>query len=66
MPGCEQVATIVHRGSMDNVLGTLAVLARWIEASGYADAGAPRELYLECPDDPNDWVTELQQPVRPA
>jgi effector-binding domain-containing protein len=66
LPGCEQAATIVHRGSMDDVLGTLAVLARWIEANGYADAGAPRELYLECPDDPNDWVTELQQPVRPA
>jgi DNA-binding transcriptional MerR regulator len=66
LPGCEQAATIVHRGSMDNVLGTLAVLARWIEANGYSDAGAPRELYLECPEDVDGWVTELQQPVRPA
>ncbi len=64
--GCEQAATIVHHGSMDNVLGTLSVLARWIEANGYADAGAPRELYLECPADLAGWVTELQQPVRPA
>ncbi|HET6209258.1 MAG TPA: MerR family transcriptional regulator [Jatrophihabitans sp.] len=66
LAGCDQAATIVHRGSMDAVLGTVDTLARWIEANGYADAGAPRELYLECPDDPDRWVTELQQPVRPA
>lgn len=66
LAGSEQAATIVHRGSMDNVLGTVDVLARWIEANGYRDSGYPRELYLECPDDPDQWVTELQQPVVPA
>lgn len=66
LAGCDQAATIVHHGSMDDVLATLAVLARWIEANGYADAGAPRELYLETPDELAGWVTELQQPVRPA
>jgi len=66
LAGSDQAATIVHRGSMDNVLGTLDTLARWIEANGYRDNGYPRELYLECPDDPDQWVTELQQPVVPA
>jgi DNA-binding transcriptional MerR regulator len=66
LAGSEQAATIVHRGSMDNVLGTVDALARWIEANGYSDCGFPQELYLECPDDPDQWVTELQQPVVPA
>jgi hypothetical protein len=25
--------------------------------------GYPRELYLECPDDHDKWVTELQEPI---
>jgi DNA-binding transcriptional MerR regulator len=60
-----QAATIVHHGSMDNVLATIQVLARWIDENGYASAGYPRELYLECPEDEDKWVTELQEPIAP-
>jgi effector-binding domain-containing protein len=63
LPEIEQAATIVHHGSMDNVLETIQVLARWIEANGYRSAGYPRELYLECPEDQDKWVTELQEPI---
>ena len=64
LPGISQAATIVHRGSMDNVLSSIQALARWIDASGYRSTGYPRELYLECPpDDPGSWVTELQEPI---
>ncbi len=59
------VSPIVHRGSMDNVLATIQVLARWIEDNGYRSAGTARELYLECPDDQTLWVTELQEPITP-
>ncbi|MFE4976472.1 MerR family transcriptional regulator [Kitasatospora sp. NPDC056651] len=59
----EEAATIVHRGSMDAVLGTSQELARFIEENGYRSAGYARELYLECPEDPAGWVTELQEPV---
>ncbi|MFE4514584.1 MerR family transcriptional regulator [Kitasatospora sp. NPDC056783] len=59
----EEAATIVHRGSMDGVLGTSQELARFIEENGYRSAGYARELYLECPEDPAGWVTELQEPV---
>ena len=58
-----EAATIVHHGSMDNVLATIQVLARWIEENGYQSAGYPRELYLECPEDEDKWVTELQEPI---
>ncbi|WP_218952180.1 hypothetical protein [Amycolatopsis anabasis] len=37
-------------------------LARWIDANGHRSTGYPRELYLECPENPDDWVTELQEP----
>ena len=63
LPEIEHAATIVHRGSMDNVMATIQTLARWIDANGYRSTGYPRELYLECPDDQDQWVTELQEPI---
>jgi effector-binding domain-containing protein len=56
-------ATILHRGSMDNVLSTIQTLARWIDASGYRSAGYNRELYVEGGEDRDAWVTELQDPI---
>ena len=63
LPEIAQAATIVHRGSMDNVMATIQILARWLDDSGYRSRGYPRELYLECPDDHDKWVTELQEPI---
>lgn len=63
LPGISQAATIVHRGPMDNVLATVQTLARWIGDHGYRTTAYPRELYLECPDDEDKWVTELQEPI---
>ena len=65
LPEIAQAATIVHRGSMDDVLTTVQTLARWIDANSYRSAGDNRELYLEAGDDRNSWVTELQEPVVP-
>lgn len=58
-----EAATIVHRGPMDGILPTAQTLARWIDASGYRSAGYAREISLECPEDEEKWVTELQEPV---
>lgn len=55
-------ATLVHRGSMDAVLPAWQALARWMDAHGHDSTGPARELYLECPTDPAQWVTELQEP----
>lgn len=63
LPEIEQAATIVHRGSMDNVMPTIQTLARWIDAHGYRSAGYNRELYIECGEDRDMWVTELQEPI---
>ncbi|TLS46771.1 MerR family transcriptional regulator [Streptomyces montanus] len=66
LPSIEQAATIVHRGSMDTVLPTAQALARWIDGHGYRSAGYPREINLECPENREEWVTELQAPVTKA
>ncbi len=56
-------AAIIHHGSMDDVLATGQALARWIDASGYRSVGYAREITLEWSEDPDQWVTELQQPI---
>ncbi|MDT0341732.1 MerR family transcriptional regulator [Streptomyces litchfieldiae] len=66
LPSLDQAATIVHRGSMDTLLPTAQTLARWIDANGYRSTGYPREINLECPENRDDWVTELQAPVTRA
>ncbi|ANP54896.1 DNA-binding transcriptional MerR regulator [Streptomyces griseochromogenes] len=63
LPSLDEAATIVHHGSMDTVLPTAQTLDRWIDANGYRSAGYPREINLECPQNRDDWVTELQAPV---
>ena len=63
LPEIEQAATIVHRGSMDNVMLTIQTLARWIDANGYRSVGYNRELYIECGEKRETWVTELQEPI---
>ena len=66
LPEVRCAATVIHHGSMDDVLPTVQALARWIDASGYRSAGYPRELTIEHSDDRDKWVTELQEPVAPA
>jgi DNA-binding transcriptional MerR regulator len=63
LPEIERAATIVHRGSMDDVMATVQTLARWMGDNGYRSAGYSRELYLDCEGEPDTWVTELQEPV---
>ena len=62
-PRWTSAAAIIHHGSMDDVLSTGQALARWIDASGYRSAGYVREVTLEWSEDPDQWVTELQQPI---
>jgi DNA-binding transcriptional MerR regulator len=56
-------ATLIHHGSMDNVLPSIQALARWVDASGYQSLGYARELTLKLSDIRDDWVTELQEPI---
>ena len=65
LPAVEQAATLIHRGPMDNVMPSIQALARWIDANGWVSTGLNRELYLDygMGPDPEQWITELQEPV---
>jgi DNA-binding transcriptional MerR regulator len=63
LPAIERAATILHHGSMDDVMPTVQTLARWIDANGHRSAGYNRELYLEYDASTDTWVTELQEPL---
>jgi DNA-binding transcriptional MerR regulator len=59
-----EVASLVHRGSMEGIAASWEALVRWIEDSGYRLAGDCRELYHEWREEhPDRHVTELQQPI---
>ena len=60
LPPAERAATIVHHGSMDSIGDSYSLLEQWMEATGEQPVGLSREVYLDCPADQADWVTELQ------
>ncbi|MFI6391868.1 MerR family transcriptional regulator [Nonomuraea sp. NPDC050547] len=60
LAGIETAAAIIHTGSMDHVGTTMQALAHWIEDNGYRALGLSREVSLHCPENRDEWVTELQ------
>jgi DNA-binding transcriptional MerR regulator len=59
-----EVASVIHLGSMNDVLPVYESLVRWIEDSGYRLAGQSREIYYECmAEDVKDNICEIQFPV---
>ncbi|MFI6410397.1 MerR family transcriptional regulator [Streptomyces sp. NPDC050585] len=63
LPPVERAATVIHHGLIDEVVSTYQTLAGWAAAHGHRLTGYARELYLECPEDRTQWVTELQEPL---
>jgi DNA-binding transcriptional MerR regulator len=63
LPEIERAATILHHGSMDEVMSTIQTLARWIDLNGYRSAGYNREVYVKYGVIGEAWVTELQEPI---
>jgi effector-binding domain-containing protein len=56
-----EVASVIHRGTMEGVAGAFNALMGWAEDRGHKMDGRSRELYLEWHDeDPTCHVTELQ------
>jgi len=70
----ETMACLLHKGPYDGLMGAYNVLMQWIEANGYCIVGPNREVYLRgqtddyaeghLADDPSEYMTELQFPVR--
>ena len=64
LPAIDAITTL-HRGSVATLETTYQALMGWIAEHGLQTVGYSREVNLECPADPNAWVTEIQFEVRP-
>jgi effector-binding domain-containing protein len=63
----EEALTTVHHGSMSRIHLSWQALHEQIRAHGYEPYGPCREFYIRAASsDQSDWITELQQPVRPS
>jgi len=66
LPAVENAVCGVHLGSMEHIAESWQALHAEILARGLVHSGPCRELYVRAVSgDQSDWVTELQQPVRP-
>jgi len=59
------VATTIHRGPYDQIAPAYHTVAGWIQDHGHQTVGAPREIYLNDPQQvsPEDLLTEVQFPI---
>lgn len=60
------VASTVHRGPYEEVGPAYRAVEQWIGEHGHAATGAPREVYLNGPDEapsPADYLTAIQFPI---
>lgn len=60
------VAATVHRGPYEEVGPAYRAVEQWISEHGHAADGAPREVYLNGPEDaptPADYLTAIQFPI---
>ncbi|MDD5510159.1 MAG: MerR family transcriptional regulator [Dehalococcoidales bacterium] len=67
LPAEAKVASMIHRGPYEKLHEAYQAMMAWCEANGYELAGPDREVYLTGPNDtqdPVDYLTELQQPVK--
>jgi effector-binding domain-containing protein len=67
LPGMEEAASIVHKGSYEGISEAYNALMTWIQEHGYQITGPDRELYFTDPrkvKDPAENVTEIQFPVK--
>lgn len=69
MPKLEKAACLFHKGRYENLPKAYYALTSWMENNGYEPDGLPRESYIDGvwnKEDENEWLTEIQFPVREA
>ncbi len=60
------VASVMHKGSYENLPQAYAFIMDWVEKNGYRVAEAPRESYIDGiwnSKEEADWLTEIQVPI---
>lgn len=62
-----QAVCVYHKGPFQNLGEAYAFAMNWLEQNGYQMVDAARECYIDGywnKEDPADWLTELQFPVK--
>ncbi len=63
----DSAACVLHKGSYHDFPKAYAAIVKWIEENGFEIADNPRESYIDGvwnKDSEDDWLTEIQFPVR--
>ena len=67
LPAEDKTACIIHKGSFDTIGNTFDIFFKWIEENNFVINGPLREIYHRgdwADDNPEEYVTELQVPVK--
>lgn len=67
IPEIKEAACILYKGSYDNFAKAYQAALRWIDSNGYETCEFPRESYIDGvwnKESEDDWLTEIQFPVR--
>jgi hypothetical protein len=64
LDGAERAVVATYVGPMTHIGEAWQAVGAYLSEQGLEATGICREVYVDTPmDRPNDWVTELQQPV---
>ena len=66
LPGCEQMASVIHKGPFETIGQTFAGMHAWFQQNGYRHGALMREIYHKgdwLTDNPEEYITELQFPI---
>lgn len=66
LPGCGNMASVIHKGPFETIGTTYAAFHQWFEQQGYKHGMPTREIYHKgdwMTDDPGEYITELQFPI---
>jgi DNA-binding transcriptional MerR regulator len=66
LPAEETAAAVVHRGPASDIADAWQTFAVATDEQGLTPIGVHRQVYLHAPEDSDEWVVELQCPVRPT
>jgi effector-binding domain-containing protein len=63
---CGTIASLIHRGSYDEMAPAYAAIIMWMDEHGLEPSGPPREYYLNDLErtKPDDLLTEIAFPIR--
>lgn len=63
----KMAACVIHKGPYNTIGLAYGAITKWIEGNGYEIIGLPRESYIDGiwnKENPEDWLTEIQIPIK--